>query len=236
MPGYDLAAGSGAGSGAGVKIKICGITRLEDAIIAIDAGADYLGFIMYERSPRYAKRHEVRKIVQELKTSGNCPILIGVFVNESADSMASVLDFCGLDLAQLSGEEPPEVMTDPISPIYGRSFKGIRPLTKSEATSDAERYRPPAATEDQPHLLIDAHHAPLRGGTGQKADWQIAADLTHRIPRLMLAGGLDSSNVGAAIEAVQPFAVDVASGVEDSPGIKNLEKIRAFIRAARSVP
>lgn len=217
-----------------MKIKICGLTRLEDACTAIDAGADYLGFIMYERSPRYADQHEVRKIVQVLKTSENCPILIGVFVNEPAGLMASVLDYCGLDLAQLSGEEPPDVMTDLLSPIYGRSFKGIQPLTASEATSDAERYHPPAPTEDQPHLLIDAHHATLRGGTGQKADWQIAAVLSHRINRLMLAGGLNSSNVGAAIDAVQPYAVDVASGVEDSPGIKDPQKIRAFIQAARS--
>lgn len=217
-----------------MKIKICGITRLEDAFTAIDSGVDYLGFIMYERSPRYANQNVVRRIAQELKNSEKCPILIGVFVNESADLMASVLDDCGLDLAQLSGEEPPEVMTDPLSPIYGRSFKGIRPLNKSEATFDAERYRPPAPAEDQPYLLIDAHHPTLRGGTGQKADWQIAADLSHRFTRLMLAGGLDSSNVGAAIAAVKPYAVDVASGVEDSPGIKNPHKVRTFIRAARS--
>lgn len=218
-----------------MKIKICGLTRLEDAYTAIDAGVDYLGFIMYEGSPRHATRHDVRKIVQELKTSDSCPLLIGVFVNESAGLMTSVLDYCGLDLAQLSGEEPPEVMTDPSSPIYGRSFKGIRPQTMSEAASKAERYRPPAPSEDQPHLLIDAHHPTLRGGTGQKANWQIAADLSHRISRLMLAGGLNSSNVVAAIDAVHPYAVDTASGVEDSPGIKNPGKIRAFIRAARSV-
>jgi phosphoribosylanthranilate isomerase len=217
-----------------VKIKVCGISRLDDAYAAVDAGVDYLGFIFYDRSPRHTNREQVRTIALELKASGSCPILIGVFVNETAGVMASVLDFCGLDLAQLSGEEPPELITDPSTAIYGRSFKGIRPLTESEATSDSVRYRPPDPTDSQPLLLIDAYHATLRGGTGQVADWRLAANLSRHIPRLMLAGGLNASNVSAAIGAVQPYAVDVASGVEDSPGIKNPDKIRAFVRAARS--
>jgi len=217
-----------------VKIKICGITRLEDASIARDAGVDYLGFILYERSPRYVEPGQVRAIVRELRASDRCPILIGVFVNKSAASVASLLDQCGLDLAQLSGEEAPASITDPTSPIYGRSFKGIRPQTTSEARSDAEIYLPPDPAEDQPYLLLDAYHATLRGGTGKQADWQIAAELSRLIPQLMLAGGLNASNVGAAIKTVQPFAVDTASGVEESPGIKDPEKVRAFIQACRS--
>lgn len=217
-----------------MKIKICGITRLEDAAIARDAGVDFLGFILYERSPRYVESGRVREIVRELRASSRCPILIGVFVNKSAASVASLLNQCGLDLAQLSGEEAPAAITNPSSPIYGRSFKGIRPQTSSEARSDAELYLPPNPAEDQPYLLLDAYHPTLRGGTGKQADWQIATELSHHIPRLMLAGGLNASNVGTAIKTVQPFAVDTASGVEDSPGIKDPEQIRAFIQACRN--
>jgi phosphoribosylanthranilate isomerase len=217
-----------------VKIKICGITRLEDAAIARDAGVDFLGFILYERSPRYVESGRVREIVRELRASSRCPILIGVFVNKSAASVASLLNQCGLDLAQLSGEEAPAAITNPSSPIYGRSFKGIRPQSTSEARSDAELFLPPNPAEDQPYLLLDAYHPTLRGGTGKQADWQIAAELSHHIPRLMLAGGLNASNVGTAIKTVQPFAVDTASGVEESPGIKDPEQIRAFIQACRN--
>jgi len=219
-----------------VKIKICGITSLEDAVFARNAGADFLGFILYERSPRYIEPEKIKEIILGLKSSDNRPILVGVFVNDSAESIASILDFCGLDLAQLSGDEPPEFIIQTSSPIYGRSFKGIQPQSSSEATAEAARFQPPVPTQDQPALLIDAYHKTLRGGTGHQADWQIAAELSRLVPQLMLAGGLNPSNVGPAVEIVRPFAVDVSSGVEVKPGIKDPDKVRAFIQAAKSAP
>jgi phosphoribosylanthranilate isomerase len=217
-----------------VKVKICGITRLEDAHSARDAGAYYLGFILYNRSPRYIEPNRIKEIAREMKRDEHCPILIGVFVNETAESMASLLDSCGLNLAQLSGDEPPEFITNPSSPLYGQSFKGIQPRTDSEAASDAERFRPPSPSQYQPLLLVDAYHKTLRGGTGKQGDWKLASRLNRLTSRLMLAGGLNSGNVSEAVKVVQPFAVDVSSGVEISPGIKDPEKIRAFIRAAKT--
>ncbi len=216
-----------------IKMKICGITRVEDAYTAIEAGADYLGFIMYERSPRYTGAVVAKTIADQLRSTTKCPLLVAVFVNEPAELMAEILDTCGLDLAQLSGEESADVLTAPSSPLYGRCYKGIRPTSLPEAARDVERYRPPSSLEDQPDILVDAYHPTLRGGTGEKADWQIAASLAQNTPRLMLAGGLDSSNVAQAIEQVRPYAVDVASGVEASPGIKSASKIRAFAKAVQ---
>jgi phosphoribosylanthranilate isomerase len=216
-----------------VRVNICGTTRMEDALFARDAGADYLGFILYDRSPRYIEPDKIKEITEGLRGDEGGPLLIGVFVNESVEFMASVLDSCGLDLAQLSGEEPPEFITTPSSPLYGRSFKGIQPRNDEEATSDAERFRPPSPAKHQPFLLVDAYHKTLRGGTGEQGDWTLASRLSHLTPRLMLAGGLNPDNVAEAVKVVQPYAVDVSSGVENSPGIKDHEKIQAFIRAAK---
>lgn len=217
-----------------VKVKICGITRLEDACSARDAGAFYLGFILYNRSPRYIEPSGIKEITDELRLEEGCPILVGVFVDETAECMASLLDSSGLDLAQLSGDEPPEFITSPSSPLYGRSFKGIQPRTDSEAAADAERFRPPSPSPYQPLLLIDAYHQTLRGGTGKQGDWKLASRLSRLTSRLMLAGGLRPENVSEAVKIVQPFAVDVSSGVENSPGIKDSEKILAFARAAKA--
>jgi phosphoribosylanthranilate isomerase len=224
---------SSEGSDMSIKMKICGITRVEDAYTAIEAGADYLGFIMYERSPRYTGAVVAKTITDQLRSTTKCPLLVAVFVNEPAELMADILDSCGLDLAQLSGEEPADVLTALSSPLYGRCYKGIRPTSLQEAAIDVERYHPPSSLEDQPDILVDAYHPTLRGGIGEKADWQIAAILAQNTPRLMLAGGLDSSNVAQAIEQVRPYAVDVASGVEESPGIKSASKIRAFATAVQ---
>ena len=217
-----------------VKVKICGITRLEDAYTARDAGAYYLGFILYNRSPRYIEPNRIKEITRELKSDEDGPILIGVFVNERAESMASLLDSCGLDLAQLSGDEPPEFVTNPSSPLYGRSFKGIQPRTDSEGASDAKRFRPPSPSQFQPLLLVDAYHNTLRGGTGRQGDWKLASRLSRLTPRLMLAGGLNPENVSEAVKVVQPFAVDVSSGVEIGPGIKDPGKIHAFVHAVKT--
>jgi phosphoribosylanthranilate isomerase len=245
------------------KIKICGITNLEDALTAAAAGADYLGFIFYPPSPRAITPETATAVAAQLRAGEKCPILVGVFVNETAERMAAILDQCQLDLAQLSGEEVPSLIGDPQSPLYGRAYKALRPTSFTEAEAEAEWYLPPdnprplspppgdgllpgdrfrqdfdpARSSVQaaavPRLLIDTHHPTLRGGTGQTGDWQMIAQLAETIPGLMLAGGLTPDNVAEAVAQVRPFAVDTASGVESGPGKKDGEKVRRFVTAVR---
>lgn len=216
-----------------MKVKICGITNLEDALVALDAGADFLGFIFYPTSKRAVTLPVARQIATHLKDLPRCPMLVGVFVNESAEQMAAVLDTCSLDLAQLSGDEPPALIGDPASPVYGRSFKALQPTTFAEAEADAEWYAPPQLTPGQPALLLDAYHPTMHGGTGRTVDWQLAVRLAATVPGMMLAGGLTPENVAEAVRLVQPFAVDVASGVERAPGQKDSEKVRRFVALAK---
>lgn len=216
-----------------MKVKICGITNLADAQAAVAAGVDYLGFIFYPPSKRSIEVDAARRIVAELRAAPGCPLLVGVFVNETAVHMARILDICQLDLAQLSGEETPSLIGDPNSPLYGRSYKALRPTSLAEADAEAEWYLPPVVANGAPTFLLDAYHPTLRGGTGQTGDWGIAAALTERIPGLMLAGGLTPDNVAQAIAQTHPFAVDTASGVEATPGQKDHALMRAFIRRAK---
>ena len=216
------------------RVKICGITNLDDALVAIQAGADYLGFILYPPSKRAITEKEVHYLVSRLREQPDCPLLVGVFVDETADSMAQTLDYCGLDLAQLSGNETPNLIGDPASPIYGKSYKALRPMSVDEAEAEAEWYLPPEIAPGQPSLLIDAYHATLYGGTGQTADWSLAAQMAKSIPSLMLAGGLNPDNVALAARQVRPYAVDAASGVESSPGRKDHSLVRSFIANAKA--
>ena len=217
-----------------MKVKICGITNLEDAQVAVEAGADFLGFIFYPPSKRSVDVTTAPKIVAQLRSQPNCPLLVGVFVNETAVYMANILDQCQLDLAQLSGEEVPSIVGDEQSPLYGRSYKALRPVSFDEAEADAEWYVPPKQHPGQPALLLDTYHPTLRGGTGETGNWTMSAKLAEQIPGLMLAGGLTAVNVADAVQSVQPFAVDVASGIEASPGKKDHTLLRAFIRNAKS--
>lgn len=216
------------------QVKICGITNLDDALAAADAGAGYLGFILWPGSKRAITPAGAQPLVATLRRRAACPLLVGVFVNETAETMARLLDELDLDLAQLSGEEPPALVADPGSPLYGRSYKGIRPSSLAEAEAEAEWYVPPEAVAGRPSLLLDAYHPILRGGTGRQADWEMAARLADTVPNLMLAGGLNPDNVAAAVSRVHPFAVDVASGVEAAPGRKDHDLLRAFVANARN--
>lgn len=216
-----------------VRVKICGITNLEDALGATEAGADYLGFIFWPPSKRAVDVETAQAISERLRARERRPLLVGVFVDEEAGAMADVLDNCGLDLAQLSGDEPPSLVGDPSSPLYGRSFKALRPTSLPEAEAEAEWYVAPERAAGQPSLALDAYHPSLPGGTGRTTDWEMAARLAQQVPGLMLAGGLTPENVGEAVRRVRPFAVDVASGVEQAPGKKDQEKVRAFVAGAR---
>jgi phosphoribosylanthranilate isomerase len=217
-----------------MKVKICGITRFKDALVSIDAGADYLGFVFYSSSTRAIDVTSARQLVEALRQRPSCPLLVGVFVNETAEEMLRIMEYCQLDLAQLSGEEVPYLVGDEKSPLYGRAYKALRPQSLAEAEVEAEWYVAPQEPAGQPSLLLDTYHPTLRGGTGATADWTLAAQLAQAYPGLMLAGGLNAANVAEAVRQVRPFAVDVASGVEASPGRKDHALVRAFIEQAKS--
>jgi phosphoribosylanthranilate isomerase len=211
-----------------MKIKICGITTMDDALASVEAGADMLGFNFYPPSSRYIEPSACAKLVAALRARGAPTTTVGVFVNMPPDRVAAILDECGLDLAQLSGDEPPSDLV-----VLGeRAFKGIRPRDAAEALSLSTRYVMCAAP---PALLVDASAgAGQFGGTGQVGDWDAAAAVAAAYP-ILLAGGLRPENVAAAVAAVQPWGVDVASGVESSPGRKDAAKMQAFVRAAREM-
>lgn len=219
------------------QVKICGLTRLDDALAALEAGADYLGFIFYPPSPRAITPIAAAALVARLRAVApqrfagpNRPYLVGVFVNESPAAIATALTTCGLDLAQLSGDEPPDAVANPASPIFGRAYKALRSRGPAEAKADSARYLAPDSPSG-PRLLLDTPNGRLYGGTGQTGDWALAALLAA--PRLMLAGGLTPDNVADAVAYVRPFAVDVAGGVESAPGHKDPDRVRAFIAAAK---
>ncbi len=205
-----------------MKVKICGITNLEDAQAAIEAGADLLGFNFYRRSARYVEPRVARSIVEQIRSGVSRPQLIGVFVNSSALEIQSIWREVDLDQAQLHGDESAEMLTQ----VTG--FKAVRPQSTEEAEKQAKTY----AVESEPALLIDAYRTGEYGGTGQVGDWSLAATIAKQYP-ILLAGGLTPDNVAEAIRQVQPWGVDVASGVEAAPGKKDAAKMRAFVAAAR---
>jgi phosphoribosylanthranilate isomerase len=201
------------------KVKICGITNAEDAAIAVEAGADALGFVFYRESPRYINPTLARQIIMNLPP---LVIPVGVFVDEDQQVVRSLMDDCGLEIAQLHGNE---------SAIYckelGRTIlKALRVKDRSTFLAMAE-YRGRAGVRG---FVLDAFSEQAYGGTGQMIDWQLAAEAA-KAANILLAGGLTPENVKKAIQAVQPYGVDVSSGVERAPGKKDHEKVRAFIRA-----
>lgn len=211
-----------------MHIKICGLTTFEDAWHACQAGADLLGFNFYSGSPRHVSVDTARRIVADLRQRGAQVKMVGVFVNHSIDDVRDVDRVVGLDLLQLSGDEPPEL----VQALGRKAFKAVRPESPVSATAEGQRYAGLGAVE--PALLVDARHAGTYGGTGQLADWQAASSLAaaHAV---LLAGGLTPDNVAEAVASVRPWGVDVASGVESAPGRKDPAKVIAFVAAARSI-
>jgi len=200
-----------------VKVKICGITNAADAQHAAACGADALGFVFYAGSPRCVTPEQVCAMTAALP-----PFVtrVGLFVNEAPERIRAIAGHCGLDVIQLHGDEPPLAC---VMPPY-RVVKGVRPRCAADLAALADY--PVAA------LLVDAAVPGQFGGTGQRADWELAAQLAagHRV---ILAGGLNPANVSAAVQAVRPYAVDVASGVEQAPGRKDPGKVAQFIRMAK---
>jgi phosphoribosylanthranilate isomerase len=200
------------------KIKICGIKTLDDALAAMDMGADLIGFNFYPKSPRYVDVGRCRDIMSVMRKCGHITF-VGVFVNASAQEVRATLETCALSLAQLHGDETSEMVRS----FHGKAFKAFRgvPLTLNGF-----------AREDAPALLVDASVKGAYGGTGITADWSAAAVLAKQYP-LLLAGGLTPENVAEAVRRVRPWGVDVASGVESAPGEKDPKKMNAFVQAVR---
>ncbi|GIV82001.1 MAG: N-(5'-phosphoribosyl)anthranilate isomerase [Anaerolineae bacterium] len=215
------------------RIKICGVTTLDDALRCAEAGADLLGLNFYPLSPRYLSPERARQIVAGLRSllGAACPLLVGVFVNESAAAIARILDEVGLDAAQLSGDEPP----DTLLALDGRAYKALRPRDTSEALDGAHSFAAHAPRDERlPALLVDAYHPQLYGGTGEQAGEDVARAAIAVAPRVMLAGGLTPENVAARVRAIRPWGVDVASGVERAPAVKDMDRVRAFIAATKA--
>jgi phosphoribosylanthranilate isomerase len=207
-----------------VKIKICGLTNAEDAAVAVEAGADAIGFVFHKKSPRCTESAVVKAIV---KTLPPFVLAVGVFVNEEAKVVRDLMDSCGLALAQLHGDE---------TAAYCETLG--RPLLKAIRLRDRRSFLSLAEFQGRAGVrgfLVDAFSAYVYGGTGQVADWSLAAEAASVSP-LLLAGGLTPENVAQAIAQVRPYGVDVSSGVEASPGRKDHDKVRAFVQAVRLVP
>ncbi len=194
------------------------MTQLKDALLAVEQGADAVGFIFYKKSPRSVTMKAVREIILELPPFVDT---VGVFVNESADRVNKIADYCGLDLVQLHGEESPAFCRK----IHRRVIKAFR-VTDLQSFRQMEKY--PVTG-----FLLDTFCEDLRGGTGKTFDWNLALP-AKKIGPVILAGGLTPRNIGQAVSQVRPYGVDVCSGVEKSSGIKDPEKIRAFLANIRS--
>lgn len=206
-----------------VKVKVCGITNAEDAWAAVEAGADALGFIFHEQSPRYVVPAVASRIIAELPP---LIVTVGVFVNEGMATVRSIMDTCGLAMAQLHGDENASYCHELSRP----SMKALRLKDRGSLLALAE-YQGRGGVRG---FVLDTFSELAYGGTGQVTDWALAADVA-KSARVLLAGGLTPDNVTEAIRAVRPYGVDVSSGVEAAPGKKDPAKIRAFLEAVRVV-
>ena len=202
----------------GTRVKICGITNLADAQVAVEAGADALGFIFYEKSPRRMTIAAAAKISKHLPAN---VLRVGVFVNAAEELVTRAIGECGLGLLQFHGEEPPEFCMR-----FGlMSMKAFR-IRDAESLKELPKYPTEA-------WLLDAYSAENLGGTGEKFNWDLAVEAQKFGKPVFLAGGLTPENVAAAMHQVRPFGVDVSSGVESSPGKKDHAQVRAFIANVR---
>lgn len=198
------------------RVKICGITRVEDALSAVQAGADAIGLVFYASSPRCVSIAQARDIVAAMPPFVS---VVGLFVNASSAEVQSILSQVHLDILQFHGDETPAQCAQINLPYY----KAIRVKPDTNLLQYAIDFKAAKA------LLLDAYHEQAYGGTGHTFDWNL---IPQNLPKpLILAGGLDAQNVTDAIQRVQPYAVDVSGGVESAKGIKDAEKIAAFMQA-----
>lgn len=201
-----------------IRVKICGITSMEDASVAFEGGADAVGFIFYRNSPRHITPLAASKIVEGL---GPFITTVGVFVNEPPEGIRAAISASGIDCVQLHGEESPLECVG-----YGVDvIKAVRVRDRS----DIARLREFHVSA----YLLDTYREGMHGGTGESFDWDIAVE-AKRSGRVILSGGLGPDNVGEAVKRVRPYAVDVSSGVESSPGRKDPDRVLRFIKEARN--
>ncbi len=200
-----------------VKIKICGITGIDDALAATDAGADALGFNFYKKSPRYVEPARAAEIISQLP-----PFVmpVAVFVNEREEKIRDVMFTTGIKVLQFHGDERPEFCAR----FASRTIKAFQVKDK-ESLKQMVHYHVSA-------LLLDSYREDVRGGTGATFDWHLAV-VAKTFGRVILAGGLTPSNVAEAVKLVQPYAVDVAGGVEKEKGIKDHAKMKKFVSEVR---
>jgi len=211
-------------------VKICGTTNLEDAVLAVEAGADALGFVFYAKSPRNVSVETARAIVAELP---KCVDKVGVFVNESEDELCETVDRAGLTAVQMHGDDE--------DPHVADLLVSRRPQLKIVAGISMSHPNPEGCAmtwrSDVVHsFLVDSGTSSKPGGTGEAFDWYASApriDVIKRLGKVVIAGGLKPSNVLDAMDILKPWGVDVASGVEARPGKKDPEKVRAFVQAVR---
>ena len=185
------------------KVKICGITNIGDATLSVDLGADALGFVFYKDSPRCVREDVAREIIRQLPSSVSS---VGVFVNGKEDSIRQISEFCGLDLLQFHGDESPDFCTQ----FDKRLIKAFRVRDKKDLEF-ISLYKVSA-------ILLDTYYENIYGGGGKIFNWQLAVEAKRFSSRVILAGGLSPDNISKAIQAVNPFGVDVSSGIESEPG------------------
>jgi phosphoribosylanthranilate isomerase len=203
-----------------VKVKICGITNLDDAMAAADFGADALGFVFFKKSPRYISPANAKKIIKRLP-----PFIstVGVFVNENKNTIEKVVLQAGINIIQLHGDEPPKACN-----LSRPAIKVIR-VKSIDSLEIISKYKDKVSA-----FLLDTYTPEVFGGTGQIFNWDIAAE-AKKFGKVILAGGLTPENIEKAVRLVHPYAVDVSSGVEAEKGKKNHKKMELFIERAKSV-
>jgi len=210
-------------------IKICGITNLEDALTAVDAGADAVGFVFYEKSPRHIDPDTVREIVELLPSATE---KVGVFVNQTEDTICRTAERAGLSGVQLHGDNEDPHVADLVAERCRLKIFAAIAMNGPNPQGWAMTWRP-----DVVHgFLLDSGGSSMLGGTGRTFDWHASIDGINEIRRLgnvVVAGGLNPGNVREAMQVTNPWGVDVSSGVESRPGKKNPEKIRLFVQAVR---
>lgn len=215
-------------------IKVCGIKTLDNALMVAEAGADIIGLNFYQPSPRSVTPTMAARIVAGVRAElgDESPLFAGVFVNATAGDLTACMQEVGFDFYQLSGDESVELLRE----LGDSAYKAVRPPTIPAARDDIDYFSACfSENEHCPSLLVDAFHPSLYGGTGEAARIDVARYVKQHIPRLMLAGGLNPDNVADRVSAVQPWGVDVASGVENgTPGVKSAQKVRDFVQAVRS--
>jgi len=201
-----------------VRSKICGITRIEDALAAAEAGADAIGFVFYAKSPRAVDVRQARAIIAELPPFVTT---VGLFVNASRCELNEILEVVPLDLLQFHGDETPQDCEG-----YHRPWiKALRVRPGDDLEAACKQYAGARG------ILLDTYVAGVPGGTGEAFDWSLVP--AHLSKPIILAGGLSADNVGQGIAQVRPYAVDVSGGVEQAKGIKDAAKIEAFMRAVK---